>query len=164
MPTGVPFFTPSALSAFAQRDDLALQVRVGDRAPLVRGLALPVERDLVAAPGLDVPVDAVVGDVELAAEEPLRVRRLPLVELRERLEPGDALARLALPERLEVLVVDRRLRVRLRRELRGRRVAALLEEQVLDRLAGRFAHVGRSLRRVASGFSTTCSRACIQEA
>ena len=149
MPTAVPLPTPSALSAFAVRVDLAQQVGVGDRAAVAGGLALPVERDLVAAAGLDVAVDAVVGDVELAAEEPLRVRRLPLVELRVRLEPGDALAGLALPERLEVLVVDRRLRVRLRRELRRRRVAALLEEEVLDRLAGRFAHVGRSLRRVA---------------
>ena len=47
---------------------------------------------------LDVAVDAVVGDVERAAEVPLRVRELPLVELREGLEPADALAALALPE------------------------------------------------------------------
>ena len=39
--------------------DLALQVGVGDRAA-VAGLTLPVERDLLAVPGLDVPVDAVV--------------------------------------------------------------------------------------------------------
>jgi hypothetical protein len=43
--------------------------------------------DPVAVAGLDVAVDAVEADVELAAEEPLRVRRLPLVEVGERLEP-----------------------------------------------------------------------------
>ena len=42
---------------------------------------------------------------------------------------------LALPERLERLVVDLRLRVRLRGELRRRRIAPLLEEHRLDRVA-----------------------------
>ena len=87
-------------------------------APLVLGLALPVVGDLLAVPGLDVAVDAVEADVELAAEVPLRVRRLPLEELGERLEPGDPLAALGLPELLEVALVDLRLRVRLRGELR----------------------------------------------
>ena len=112
---------------------LALEVGEGDLAALVGGLALPVVRDLVAETRLDVAVDAVVRDVRLATEEPLRVRRLPLVELRERLEPGDALATFALPERVEVLVVDVRLRVRLRGEVLGRRVAAILGEDRLDR-------------------------------
>jgi hypothetical protein len=78
------------------------------------------------------PVDAVVRDVELAAEVPLGVRQLPLVERRERLEPRHALASLPLPERLERLVVDRRLRVRLRSEVAGRRIAPLLEEERVD--------------------------------
>jgi hypothetical protein len=81
-----------------------------------------------------VPVDAVEADVELAAEKPLRVRRLPLVELLERLEPGDTLARLGFPELLEVALVDLGLRVRLRGEVLGRRIAALLEEDRLDRV------------------------------
>ena len=55
--------------------DLALQVGVGDGAGVAR-LALPVDRDLLAVPGLDVPVDAVDGDVELAVGEPLRERRV----------------------------------------------------------------------------------------
>ena len=50
--------------------------RVGDRAG-VAGLALPVVRDLVAVPVHDVTVEAVVGDVELAADEPLGERRGP---------------------------------------------------------------------------------------
>ena len=63
------------------RDDVALQVGVGDRRASSPGLALPVVGDAVAEPGLDVAVDAVVGDVQRAAEEPLRVRQLPLGEL-----------------------------------------------------------------------------------
>ena len=100
---------------------------------LVRGLALPVERDLLARARLDVPVDAVEADVELAAEVPLRVRRLPGVELRERLEPREPLASLPLPELLERDVVDVRLGVRLRGEFGRGRIAPLLDEHRLDR-------------------------------
>ena len=110
-------------------------------APVALRLALPVVGDPVAEPRLDVAVDAVVGDVELAAEVPLRVRQLPLVELRERLEPGDALAALALPELLEVALVDVRLRDRERGELGRRRIAPLLDEDRLDRVV---AHSSRS--------------------
>ena len=95
---------------------VALELRVGDRPRLTRGLALPVVGDPVAEAGLDMAVDAVVGDVQLAAEVPLRVRQLPPVQLAERLEPGHALAPVALPERLERLVVDLGAGVRLRGE------------------------------------------------
>jgi hypothetical protein len=80
------------------------------------------------------PVDAVEADVELAAEIPLGVGRLPFVELLERLEPGDPLAALGLPELLEVALVDLGLRVGLRGEVLGRRITALLEEDRLDRV------------------------------
>ena len=56
--------------------DLALEVGVGDR-PGVARLADPVVGDLVAEAVRDVPVDAVVGDVELAADEPLGERAGP---------------------------------------------------------------------------------------
>src|SRR5262249_60031117 len=102
--------------------------------PIALRLALPVVRDLRALAGLDVPVDAVEAHVDLPAEEELRVRRVPLVQLRERLEPRDALPALALPELLEALAVDIRLRVRLRGEALGRRVAPLLEEHRVDRV------------------------------
>jgi len=88
--------------------------------------------DLVPEPGLDVAVDAVVGDVELAADVPLRVRELPLEELVEVLEPRDALPALRFPELLEVALVDIRLRVRLGREVLGRRITPLLEQEGLD--------------------------------
>jgi hypothetical protein len=50
----------------------ALQLGVGDRLAVAR-LALEEQRDLVAPPGRDVPVDAVGGDVEPAAGEPRRL-------------------------------------------------------------------------------------------
>src|SRR5581483_11971188 len=112
---------------------LALQIGERDLAPVTR-LALPVVRDLPALPRFDVPVDAVVGRVQLAADVPPGVRELPLVQLRERLEPGDPVAALALPELLERELVDVRLRVRLRRERGRRREAPLLREQRLDRV------------------------------
>ena len=68
--------------------DLALEVREGDR-PRVAGLADPVVGDLVAQAALDVAVDAVVGDVELAAGEPLRERQVPLEGRVEGVDPID---------------------------------------------------------------------------
>src|SRR5262249_37568114 len=61
------------------------------------------QRRLVAAPGvlaLEVSVEAVVRDVQLAADEPARVGRLPLEDLLPRREPGDVLARHTRPEAL----------------------------------------------------------------
>jgi hypothetical protein len=58
---------------------LALEVGIGDGAGVAR-LALEVDRDPVAVAGLDVPVDAVVGRVELAADEPLREGRVRPVQ------------------------------------------------------------------------------------
>src|SRR2546430_4462594 len=79
------------------------------------------------------PIDAVETDIQLAGEVPLRVRRRPLVELPERLEPRDAFAALGVPELLEVPVVDLRLRIRLSREVIRRGVSPLLEQDRLDR-------------------------------
>src|SRR5204863_6436301 len=105
------------------------------RAPLVLRLGLPVVGDLAAVALGDVAVDAVEADVELAAEVPLRVRRLPFVELGERLEPGEALPALGLPEVLPVALVDLRLRIGPPRELDVGRIAPLLEEHRVDRVA-----------------------------
>ena len=112
--------------------------------PLVRRLsdryiAGPELDDAVAEPRLDVAVDAVEADVELAAHIPLRVRQIPFVELAERLEPGDPLAALRLPELVEVALVDLGGGVRPRRELLGGRIPPLLEEQRVDRM-GAFRH------------------------
>ncbi len=120
------------LQAVREAADVTQEVGVRDR-PRIARLPFPVIRDLRSLAGLDVPVDAVEADVELPTEEELRVRRLPLVQLRERLEPGDALASFALPELVEAQVVDVRLRVRLPGELRRGRIAPLLQLHRFDR-------------------------------
>ena len=67
--------------------DLGGQLGVGDAAA-VAGLPLPVDRDAVAVAGLDVAVEAVVGDVEGAVGEPPSERGVDPVEgLGERLVP-----------------------------------------------------------------------------
>ena len=60
--------------------DLAIELPVGDGAAIA-GLAFPDDRGLVAPPAADVPVQAVDAGVQLAADEPLRVRRLPVEHL-----------------------------------------------------------------------------------
>jgi hypothetical protein len=129
-----PLGDPQLLEGVGEANGVALQLRVGDRARVAR-LALPVVGDAVAESRLDVPVDAVVRDVEPPAQVPLGIGRLPLENFCEGLVPRDPLPPFAFPERLEVLLVDVRLRVRPRGEVRRRRVAALLEEQGVDRLA-----------------------------
>lgn len=70
--------------------DLVLELGVGDRAT-VAGLALEVDGDAVAVAGLDVPVHAVVRDVQLAVREPLGEGRVGPVERLGRLDvPGQA--------------------------------------------------------------------------
>ena len=66
--------------------DLPIQVEVGQRAPIAR-LAFPDDRRLVPPRPADVAVDAVDAGVERAADEPLRVRRLPVEHLRPRRRP-----------------------------------------------------------------------------
>ena len=82
--------------------DLVLELGVGDVAGVVLGLADPVQGDLVAVAGLDVPVDAVVRRVDGAADEPLRERRVvPVEDPVPLLAPVEALGLLG-PERLAV--------------------------------------------------------------
>jgi hypothetical protein len=81
--------------------------------------------DLVAVPGFDVSVDAVVCDVQPAAHEPLRERRIPLQDAVEASRPAQPFGLLR-PERLAVGIrsgVPVLGGVRLRRELlTGRKV------------------------------------------
>ena len=59
---------------------------------VVAVLALPVEGDAVAVAGVDVAVEAVGGDVQLAAVEPLRERRVgPVEDLVPGLDPLELL-------------------------------------------------------------------------
>ena len=57
------------LERVGEADDVALEVRVRDRARLAFRLAFPVVGDLLSRAGLDVPVDAVEADVQRAAED-----------------------------------------------------------------------------------------------
>src|SRR5262249_34631518 len=80
-------------------------------------------------------------------------REVPFVELRERLEPRHALAALALPEGLEVVVVDRRLGVRNGREVGRRRGPPLPEQEGGDRLV----RLGRHPARIFAGSTAPLS-------
>ena len=57
--------------------DLTIEIPVGQRPPIAR-LAFPDKCGFVAPSCADVPIEAVDADIELAAGEPLRVRRMPL--------------------------------------------------------------------------------------
>ena len=122
------------LEHVGEAPDLGVQVGVGDAAGVAR-LALPVVGDLAAVTRLDVAVQAVVGDVELAPREPLGEGRVPLQHVVPGLRPAQAL-RMAGPPGLGVLVrlvVDGFVaRQRIGAERLRRRERAVLAEPVLD--------------------------------
>ena len=119
--------------------DLVLQLGVGEVAGVVLGLADPVEGHPVAVALLDVPVDAVVRRVELAADVPLRERGVVPVEHPVPLGvPAQPLGLLG-PEGLAILVGPRvrlLLEVGVGREVLGRLEAPVLLEQVRQGLFG----------------------------
>ena len=106
---GVALLDPVLAEGGGEAVHLAIHVPVRQHARVAR-LAFPDERRLVAARALDVPIEAVVGDVELAADEPLRVGQLPLLRLLPGLHPPQLFG-LLLPEAQRIglgLLVDRR--------------------------------------------------------
>src|SRR5229473_2841549 len=105
-PDVCPLLDPQLLESVREPHHLLLQVAKRDLAPVVRGLPFPEVGHLVAEAVRDVAVDAVVADVQPAADEPFGVWRLPLVELLPGLEPGDAPVALLGPELVESLLVD----------------------------------------------------------
>ena len=113
---------------------LDIEIVVGDDLA-VSGLALPVVGDLVAAAGIDVAIEAVHGDIELTAVEPLGKGGIPLEDGVPGAIPIE-LCRLAGPIGLWVSrgpLVDRGVvDVRLSREFGRRREPSLLEKQRLD--------------------------------
>ena len=80
-----------------QAAHVEMKLLVGDRAHVAR-FAFEDQRRLVFTGGAEVAVEAVLGDVQLAAGEPLRVGCVPLEDLLERLAPYEQLFGLALPE------------------------------------------------------------------
>ena len=126
---------PLGLQDVGEALHIRQQLGVGDD-PAVARLTLPVEGHLVAPPGRDVAVQAVLGHVEPAADEPLGVGQVPLADGVPLLRPVHERGRLPGPEALVVgrgLVVQegagdqRRLLEALRR---GK--GAVLEQQVVD--------------------------------
>src|SRR5262249_39778633 len=103
----------------------------------VARLAFPDEGGLVAARPLDVPVEAVVRDIELSADEPFRVGKLPLLRLLPRLHPSELFGLLfPEPDRvgLGVLVDRRALDARRLGEVLWRRKLPSLFQECLDGL------------------------------
>src|SRR2546423_9898518 len=92
------FLDPDLLQCVGKANDLRLQVLEGDGALLINWLPFPVVGDLVASAGLNVTVDAVVTNVQLSAEEPLGIGKLPFEDLLEGLDPRDALLPLLPPK------------------------------------------------------------------
>jgi len=140
-----------ALEGVGQLLDLGEEVGVGDVAG-VAGFALPVVGDAVAVAGVDVTVEAVVRDVQPAADEPLRERQLPVEDRVPVPLPVEQLGGLAGPEALVVavgLVVEvgaDEQRVAL--EVLGRGEREVLEQVVLDRRARCVAAVSRLVSHV----------------
>ena len=66
-----------ALEHVGKPRDFLMQLKVRDGLDLA-GLAFPNDRCLVAPPGRKVPIEAVVGNIDLAADKPLGVRFLPV--------------------------------------------------------------------------------------
>jgi hypothetical protein len=94
-----------ALEDIGEPADFVMKLFVGEGAFLAGlagggGLALPNQRGLVSAGGTEVPIEAVVADIELAANEPLGIRLLPFKCFGPALEPDQFLFGLPAPELL----------------------------------------------------------------
>ena len=74
-----------------------MKLFIGDRTDISR-FTFENKCGLVLAGGTEVTVEAVFGNVEFAADEPLRVRWLPIEDFLEWLAPDELLAGLSAPE------------------------------------------------------------------
>ncbi len=100
----------------------------------------PEKRGLVSVL-FEVAIETVVRDVQLAADEPLRVRQVPLESFHRRLEPIEVLGLFA-PESLGIFrglgahlfVFIHRAHARLLREIRGRRDGFFVEDVRIELL------------------------------
>src|SRR4029079_6863513 len=114
--------------------DLAPELEVRPRRSIPR-LSFPDQRRLVAMRAARVPIDAVHGRVQPAADEPPRVRAFAFESLVPRAHPLE-LARVRFPEgdrvrfraAIDLVVPD----PRVRDEIGGRRKSPCLFEQVLE--------------------------------
>src|SRR5690606_11742586 len=122
---------PEAAEGVRGLPDLAVELLVGEGAG-VAGLPLPEEGRLRALRAVEVTVQAIVGGVQLPADEPFRLRGVPLQDAVPGAEPVE-LPRPPLPEPLRVLLrpaVDLLVpHEGLRGEVGGRGEATVLLEQ-----------------------------------
>ena len=77
--------------------DVKMQLFISDRAD-VTGFTFENQGGLILAGSAEVAVEAIFGDVEFAADEPLRVGRLPIEDFFEGLAPDELLRGLSAPE------------------------------------------------------------------
>ena len=128
----IAFRHAERLQDVRERANLGVQLGVRQRAAIAR-LAFPHERRFGAARSGQMTVEAVDAGVDLSADEPLRVRRLPVEHRVPRPRPFE-LAREPRPERLRItlgLSVDALVaRDGLRTKLRGRRERAVFAEEI----------------------------------
>src|SRR3984957_19108989 len=134
----IAFFHPKFLQHVREFLHFAVQLLIGEHANFA-GFALPDERRFVLAPGRDVTVEAVVGKIDLAADEPFRPRTIPFQNFFPGLEPVQ-LASNPAPEfvgivdrfAIDPFVVGEALDVRVLAEFRGRLELALLLQNGID--------------------------------
>src|SRR5579864_4943186 len=115
-----------------------MQLLVGERANLA-GFALPDDGGFIFAMRGDVAVEAVVGEIDFAADKPFRPRAIPFENFFPRLEPVQFTSDLR-PEfvgildrpLIELLVLGQRLNVRIAAEFGGRLELALLLQYGID--------------------------------
>ena len=86
MATRSPFFTPRRLQNIGELLYFAMQLLIGQGAHF-SGFAFPNDGGFIFARALDVPIEAVVGKIELAADEPLGPGKIPFQNLVPLLEP-----------------------------------------------------------------------------
>ena len=140
-----------------------MQLRIGEAANLPR-LALPDDGGFVGAGSKGIAVDAVVAEIELAADEPLGPGQVPVENFVPGLEPVQ-LARHAGPEffrifnglLVEGLVLFQALNVRLGAELGRRGKDAVFAECGVDVLVGDGV---RGQGRHAKSFREEVSKRC----
>src|SRR5207247_6558346 len=92
----IAFFDVVPFQYIREAADFAMQLLIGERA-LVAGFAFPNDCGLVPTRPSEMPVQTIFGNVEFAAHEPFRERRLPFDNLLPRRAP-DQFLRFARPE------------------------------------------------------------------
>jgi hypothetical protein len=130
----VAFPDAERLQDVGERRDFTVQIEIR-QCPAIARLAFPDQRRLVASRTAEVAVEAVDADVDLTADEPLRVRGLPVEDTVPLPRPLE-LVRKPRPEtlgiffgvRVELLVAN----VRLRAKRVGWSERAVFAEEVVD--------------------------------